>query len=117
MSTIIRPQRRRAVLAVGRLFRIRGDDEGWLAFPCNEHGDVDRDALDDERRAQLDACLSGVLPAIDFGRCTYEREEITPALLRCDCGRDIELRDDTTVCTVCGRHFAADGSLIAGRAA
>lgn len=117
MSRIIRPATRQVVPTVGRLFRIRGDNEGWLSFPCDERGEVDREALDGAQRRQWDDCVSGALAALDFGRCTYARESVTPALLRCDCGRNLELADDTNVCEGCRREFASDGSLIARRAA
>ena len=117
MSTIIRPEARRTVPTVGRLFRLRDKGEGWIAFPCDARGEIERDALNDDQQERLDACLSGAIVAIDLGRCTYEREEVTPALLRCDCGVEVELIIDTNVCAGCRRHYATDGGLIAGRAA
>jgi hypothetical protein len=44
-----------------------------------------------------------------------DRKTRTPALLRCDCGCEVELRNFTNTCHDCGADYNTSGSRLAAR--
>ena len=116
MTNFIRRAEHHTELTYWREFTFRGSDHAGFGFPCDAVGNVDRVALPERARANLDRCLSSDLDVVDRGVRVEERRWTDPAVIRCRCGRaEVELASFTNSCAGCGRDYNSDGSLLVPR--
>lgn len=116
MTDFIRRAEHHTEQSYWREFTFRDNHNAGFGFPSDAEGHVDRDALPERARANLDRCLSGDLDVVDRGVRVEERRWTEPAAIRCQCGRaEVELAGFTNTCRHCGRDYDSSGSLLAPR--
>lgn len=89
-------------------FDWEGERDWGFSFPCDENGNL-KD-LPEAARENYARCLSNThdRKVVPRGVISWTRE-CQPALLRCDCGKELELSDSMTNHCGCGRLFNGSG--------
>ena len=85
------------------------------SFDCGETGVVNEERLNPQGRENLAKCRAGL---VNVGAGYLERREhdyAVPALLRCDCGRKLELSSGWANSCRCGAEYNGSGQLLAPR--
>lgn len=85
-----------------------------FSFPCDQAGNVYRDQMQPAGLESLADCLSGVHDVTAEGVKESRWSFWQPAILLCDCGREVELDGFTCPCE-CGRDYNSSGQLLAPR--
>lgn len=115
MLKITKPRRIETVTLHHRQFTYRGSTHGHgFAFPSDERGNVDLDALRPNARENYEKCISGELDVIDGGVEHFEHINKEPAEGRCPCGGIVFLTGFTNSCD-CGRDYNSAGQELAPR--
>lgn len=96
-----------------RAFHLVSDPGSGFSFPCDENGNI-KD-LQPAGAENLRKCLSGELPVVDGGMYVWHHHYYLPAVIRCDCGRDVELVFGWLNECECGRGYNGFGQLLAPR--
>lgn len=112
MNRIIAPASRQTVTETEHVFAWRDTPDAGYSFRIAADGEpIVPNGVADMVRERV---ANGEL--IDKGLVTYTYEITTGPMLRCDCGREIELilRNYCTTCD-CGRDYNASGQLLAPR--
>lgn len=85
-------------------------------FDCDEQGNPFIAKIAPTALQSLQACQNGTLDVVFKGikDCSYTYYQ--PAIVRCECGHNIELDDAmTNGCDRCGREYNGSGQLLAPR--
>lgn len=85
-----------------------------FSFPCDQQGNVYRDRLQPAGLENLADCLSGVHNVTAEGVKESHWSFWQPGILKCDCGREVELHGFTNTCQ-CERDYNQSGQLLAPR--
>lgn len=88
-----------------------------FGFPCDENGEVFISELEELGLKNYLACINGKFPHLkDRGAVRYEHSYWEPAILKCDCGRELQLDScaipDYNRCE-CGRGYNNSGQELA----
>lgn len=103
MSTKIRNRKVEWVPQYERRF-VDARDTVSSGFPCDKDGKL----LEPGHEEYLQRCKAD--PGLqDIGVCEWEKKEITPAMIKCDCGREIELWDVGQNRCECGEFYNGFG--------
>lgn len=113
---IIKPRQRRERTTYTLFFRYIDDDQSGFAFPCDEHGNVDVQALQPIGRKSLEDCRG---PEAALYEAPTIEKNVTrwtePAVGRCDCGANVSLGNFTNTCSRCGADYNGSGQRLASR--
>lgn len=115
MKNIIRQRQRINCVRHFLFFAYVDDPNAGFFFDCDESGNVLRDELPEPALRNLELCESGALnmkpPVIKESRWSYTK----PAILRCNCGCEVELQSDTSTCFGCSVEYNMSGQELAAR--
>lgn len=105
MSEIIRNAERVEIVDHYLVFAWRDDPNAGFSFQCDENGRVDFSAMTPAGRKNFDACIGGEYDVARVGKRAHRRVITEPALLKCDCGRKVELVSPHDNPCQCGRLY------------
>jgi hypothetical protein len=109
MTQFIRRRDRRVEITHHLFFQRKGDTEGsGFGFPCDAAGKVDADR--EAQVAELRGDVAYEAPVVE----RREHAVTTPAAIRCECGREVELAHFTNTCS-CNRDYNMSGQLLGPR--
>lgn len=115
---IIRNSSGKEVISYSLRFSFTADRfTSGFAFTCNADGKVDLRKLKPAARRSYAACRAGVVdgrPIYLMGRLAIRGWKHTPAIGKCDCGRQITLSGFTNSCE-CGADFNSAGQRLSPR--
>ncbi len=113
MSRIISPRTTEYTTVRTREYRWVGESGAGFSFDADATGNPIRNASNADNHDRLAGWIAvGELVDLGVREVTYTHR--IPALLRCDCGRDVELDGFTNACG-CGRDYNMSGQLLAPR--
>lgn len=116
MSEIIKDVGRETIVEYSREFVWEHDRGAGFSFPCDENGNLSPD-LHPAAVENYNKCVDGTInwdghKIIDKGIRKEVRTFRTPAVLRCNCGEEIELVNEylgACACPVCGQWYSTFG--------
>lgn len=92
------------------------DDPGsGFVFPCDEQGNIFMDQLQLPGLENLQKCLDGTYNVLPGKLEKLEWSYTEPAILKCDCGREVYLDNTLANSCECGREYSLFGQLLAPR--
>ena len=114
---LIRPSKRTYHKEYNIVFRYVEDPNSGYSFPCNEQGTVSLETLPPSAVNNYIACCLGDVNGQAVALVGVEASDyavVENAVIRCDCGRPLELDDwYSTACPACGREYNGGGQLLA----
>ena len=113
MAEIIRPSQLVAISRHALQFDWVGEPDCGFLFDCNAEGVVQN--LSEPAQQNYEKCVSNAhaRKVIARGVRTFTSHYHQPAVLRCDCGIELELADSMTNDCDCGRLFNGAGQALA----
>lgn len=110
---IIRPRERKETVSFLRKFEWLNTPGAGFEFECSEQGVIDTAQLQPAGLANLTMCLADKGATLrDYGIRRHVHQFIEPALLRCHCGRNVELWDALDNDCECGRCYNLSGQAV-----
>jgi hypothetical protein len=93
---------------------LRADMDGGWSFDCDADGYVNVTLLNEAAKENLRQCMTGENGSTYEGMQSWPWHYWEPAVARCRCGAEVELRGFTNTCE-CGRDYNSAGQLLAPR--
>ena len=113
MSEIISP--RRWIETVENRLHFNLMNGNCFSFPCDEKGKVDEASWPPAARDNFRSCVSGRFKVKRSERLEWVSVEKIPAVLKCDCGKRVNLHSGWANECECGREYNGSGQLLAPR--
>ncbi len=85
-------------------------EQGGYSFPCNSKGEPLK--FSPSSKKHWDQCISGELEVEDRGIKKYVSFYRSPAVGKCDCGREVELYDPLDNFCGCGECYNSSGQRV-----
>lgn len=114
MSKIIRKASRERIQEYLFFYDYPGTGSGFC-FPCSATHIIDESKLSAAALENLRQCRSGENGTVAGGCVDVSHTIFIPAVLRCDCLREVELIDSFLNPCSCGRDYDGAGNLLAPR--
>jgi hypothetical protein len=83
-----------------------------FSFECDKEGNIFPLEYE-EAKESLRMCQDGTLDVIDEGVVKYENSYWQPTVIKCDCGRELDMSDVMTNRCECGRFYNGCGQELA----
>ena len=96
-------------------YRWKDSPNAGFSFACDAKGQVHEHELEACALENYRKCVSGEHAVVCEGVKEYAQSWSEPAILRCDCGSNLELFGFTNPCDNCGRDYSMSGELLAPR--
>lgn len=93
-------------------FVFKNDPSRGFYFPCDQEGKLL--PMPELAKNNYEDCIKGDNDTIYLGIERRENRYKQPAVIKCHCGREVELHRFTNTCQ-CGADYNMDGSLLAHR--
>ncbi len=113
MAQIISTSRRVTDVTYARCFRWNDSPSAGFSFPCNAVGTIEQ--LHPVAQENLEKCLDGTYAVTDLGIQEYVNRYTVPAVLKCDCGAQVQLDGFTNTCDRCRADYNMSGQRLADR--
>jgi len=81
-------------------------------FPCDKDGNLDEKWKDSPSYLK---CINGEHDVVADGVVCYTHRWTDPAILKCDCGAEVDLYGFTNTCHECGADYNMSGQRLAPR--
>jgi hypothetical protein len=90
--------------------------DGWgFSFKCDKDGNVDLDNMNEAAKKNYFDCVAGLNNTNCKGILKHNSSYKNPAILLCDCKRQVVLSGFTNTCDRCGLDYNWNGQMLAPR--